>query len=158
MTFVRFLMLLSLVVWMGGLIFFAFVLAPGAFAVLPTRQLAGSLVSRSLAVLHGMGICSGVLYAVCSMADAYAVDGSVHPLAFRHLLIYVMLVLTLISMFSISPRMLALRNQMNPIDAVPHDDARRVEFNRLHHWSTRLEGSVLVLGLVLLYLTARRMS
>jgi len=41
---------------------------------------------------------------------------------------------------------------------VPHDDARRVEFNRLHHWSTRFEGSVLVLGLALLYLTARRLS
>jgi len=42
-------MLLSLVIWIGGLIFFAFVLAPTVFnpSVLPTRQLAGNVVSRS---------------------------------------------------------------------------------------------------------------
>ena len=34
MSFVRYLMLLSLVIWIGGLIFFAFVLAPTVFAVL----------------------------------------------------------------------------------------------------------------------------
>jgi len=39
MSLIRFLMLLSLVIWIGGLIFFAFVLAPTVFnpAVLPTR-------------------------------------------------------------------------------------------------------------------------
>jgi hypothetical protein len=54
--------------------------------------------------------------------------------------------------------MLVLRQQMGVIDDVPQDDARRVEFIRLHVWSTRIEGSVLVLGLALLYLTARRMT
>ena len=49
-------MLLSLVVWIGGLIFFAFVLAPTVFAVLPTRQLAGNVVNRSLGILHWMAI------------------------------------------------------------------------------------------------------
>jgi hypothetical protein len=44
------------------------------------------------------------------------------------------------------------------IDQVPADDARRVEFNRLHVWSTRLEGSVLLLGLTVIFLTARRMT
>ena len=57
-----------------------------------------------------------------------------------------MIVLTLISMFAISTRMLDLRNQMVFIDNVPHDDARRVEFNRLHVWSTRLESTVLAAG------------
>ncbi len=58
MSFIRFLMLLSLVVWIGGLIFFAFVMAPALFnpAILPTRQLAGNVVSRTLGTLHGMAI------------------------------------------------------------------------------------------------------
>jgi len=47
---------------------------------------------------------------------------------------------------------------MGFIDALPHDDARRVEFNRLHVWSTRVEGTVLVLGLALVFVTARRIS
>ncbi len=158
MSFVRYLMMLSLVVWIGGLIFFAFVLAPTVFAVLPTRQLAGNVVSRSLGILHWMAISCGVVFAITSMIDSRVVDGVVAPFALRNLIIYLMLVLTLVGMFGISSRMLALREQMNPIDAVPHDDARRVEFNRLHVWSTRIESSVLVLGLALLYLTARRMS
>jgi len=158
MSFVRYLMLLSLVIWVGGLIFFSLVLAPTVFAVLPTRQLAGSVVSRSLGILHWMAISCGVVFAITSMIDSRVVDGVVAPFALRNLVIYVMLILTLVGMFGIASRMLVLREQMNPIDAVPLDDARRVEFNRLHVWSTRIESSVLVLGLALLYLTARRIS
>ncbi len=79
-------------------------------------------------------------------------------LRLRNLLIYAMIILTLVGMFGIASRMLVLRQQMGVIDNVPQDDARRVEFNRLHVWSTRIEGAVLVLGLALLYLTARRMT
>jgi uncharacterized membrane protein len=157
MSLLRYLMLLSLVIWIGGLIFFAFVLAPTVFAVLPTRQLAGNVVSRSLGTLHWMAIACGVTFAVTSMIDSRLVNGVAAPFAGRHLLIYAMLILTLVGMFGIASRMLVLRQEMGVVDEVPHDDARRVEFNRLHEWSTRIEGSVLVLGLALLYLTARRM-
>ena len=160
MSFVRYLMLLSLVIWVGGLIFFAFVLAPTVFhpGILPTRQLAGNVVNRSLGILHGMGICCGVLFAVTSMIDARVVEGRAEPFAARHLLVYTMIILTLVSMFAVGARMQVLRNQMAVIDQVPQDDPRRVEFNRLHVWSTRIEGTVLVLGLALLYLTARRIG
>ena len=117
MSFLRYLMLLSLVIWIGGLIFFAFVLAPTVFAVLPTRQLAGNVVNRSLGIMHWMAISCGVVFAVTSMIDSRIVNGVAAPFAARNLLIY-----------------------------------------RLHVWSTRIEGSVLALGLALLFLTARRMT
>ncbi len=158
MAILRFLMLLSLVVWVGGLIFFSFVVAPTVFHVLPTRHLAGSVVTRSLAALHWMGMVAGVVFAASSMAYSYAVRGSAHPFAVRHLVVYAMLALTVASQFGISPRMQALRADMVKIDDVPPDDPRRVEFNRLHAWSTRLEGGVFILGLALLFLTARRLS
>lgn len=160
MTFVRFLMLLSLVVWIGGLMFFAFVVAPTVFApgILPTRQLAGNVVNRSLGLLHWIGIACGVIFAATSMIDARLVNGSAEPLAPRHLLVYAMILLTLISMFAVGTRMQVLRQQMVNIDEVPHDDARRVEFNRLHVWSTRIEGTVLLLGLAVVFLTARRLT
>jgi uncharacterized membrane protein len=160
MSFIRYLMLLSLVIWIGGLIFFAFVMAPALFnpAILPTRQLAGNVVSRTLGVLHWMGICCGVVFAITSMIDARAVNGVAEPLAGRNLLIYTMIILTLVSIFGVAARMEDLKRQMVVIDNVPPDDARRVEFNRLHVWSTRIEGTVLVLGLALLYLTARKMT
>lgn len=156
MAIIRFLMLLSLVVWLGGLIFFSFVVAPTVFSVLPTRHLAGAVVTRSLTALHWMGLVSGVIFAATSMIWTAATHGSPHPFAPRHILIYLMLALTLASQFGISPRMQTLRSSMGQIDEVPQDDPRRVEFNRLHAWSTRLEGGVFFAGLVLLFLTARR--
>ena len=153
-------MLLSLVIWIGGLIFFAFVMAPALFnpAILPTRQLAGNVVSRTLGVLHWMGICCGAAFAITSMIDSRAVNGVAEPFAIRNLLVYLMIVLTLVSVFGVAARMDDLKRQMVVIDNVPHDDSRRVEFNRLHLWSTRIEGSVLLLGLAVLYLTTRRMT
>jgi hypothetical protein len=155
MSVLRFFMLLSLVVWIGGIIFFV-VTAPNLFAVL-TRQQAGSVVSRLLPLLHWMGVISGVVYIAASLAYARMGAGAAQPALARHLLIVAMIALTLISQFVIGSRMLALRTEMGNIDQVAVSDARRVEFNRLHQWSTRLEGTVLVLGLVVVYLTARQL-
>jgi hypothetical protein len=160
MSLVRVLMLLSLVVWVGGITFFAFVVAPTVFhpGILPSRQLAGAVVSRSLGILHWIGLGSGVVFLVTSMIDSQVVSGVPALFSARNLLVCAMIVLTLISMFAISTRMLDLRNQMVLIDDVPHDDARRLEFNRLHVWSTRLESAVLLLGLAVIFLTSRRLS
>jgi hypothetical protein len=160
MSFIRFLMVLSLVVWIGGIIFFAFVVAPTVFRpnILPSHQLAGNVVSRSLVLLHGMAIACGIVFVATSMINSVVVNGSAEPFALRHLLVYLMILLTLISMFGVGARMEALKKDMVMIDQVPADDARRVEFNRLHVWSTRLEGSVLLLGLTVIFLTARRMT
>lgn len=150
-------MLLALVIWLGGLIFLAFVAAPTAFTpgLLPSRHLAGSIVGRSLDLLHWMAIVSGVVFLIASMIYNRLTAGNARPLAGRHLLIALMLVLTLISQFAISPRMHAIRNEVGVIDNIPLDNPLRVEFNRLHVWSEKFEQGVLLLGLFALYLTAR---
>ncbi len=160
MSLVRFLMLLSLVIWIGGIAFFAFVLAPTVFhpGILPSRQLAGQVVSRSLGILHWMGLGCGVVFLVTSVVDSQVTTGFASVFSGRNLLVFAMIVLTLVSVFAIARPMLALRNDMVFIDNVPHDDPRRVEFNRLHVWSTRLESTVLLLGLAVIFLTARRLS
>jgi Domain of unknown function (DUF4149) len=158
MSFLRYLMLLSLVVWLGGLIFFSFVVAPSAFAVLPTRHMAGSLVSRSLSLLHWMGIVSGLVLLVASLLYSRVTTGAAHLFAARHLLIVGMLALTCVSQFGISPRMARLRATVGEIDRVPLNDPARVQFNALHVWSTRLEGGVLLAGLVVAYLTAQSLA
>jgi len=128
MSFLRFLMLLSLVVWLGGLIFLAFVEAPTAFSpgLLPTRHMAGSITT-----------------------------GNARPRAARHLLIALMLLLTVLSQYAISPSMHALRAEVGVIDNVPLDNPLHREFDRLHVWSEKFEEAVLLLGLVALYATAQ---
>lgn len=156
MSWLRALMLLCLVVWIGGIIFFAFVLAPTVFTVLPTRELAGNVVNPSLSKLHWMGLISGVLFLIFSLIYNRQRYAEFRALSAAHLLIAVMLVLTAISQFSITPRMSALRSDMGVIDNVASSDARRIEFNRLHVWSTRTEGAVFLAGLIVVVLSARR--
>ena len=150
MTFVRFLMLLSLVVWVGGIIFFAFVVAPALFSILPTRALAGSVVTRCLGALHWIGIGCGVVFLVCSL-----IQSPNRIATARNGAIVGMIALTLISQLVVGGKMQRLREDMGEIDKVAVSDARRVEFNALHQWSTRLEVVVLLLGLVAIYTIAR---
>jgi hypothetical protein len=159
MPFLRFLIVLSLVVWLGGLIFFAFVLAPIVFSsgLLPTRQMAGSIVGRSLDLLHYMAIGSGIIFLIASMTYSRMSTGNARPMAARHLLILLMLLLTLLSQFAISPRLHTIRNEVGVIDNVPLNNPLRVEFDRLHGWSERFEGTILLLGLAALYSTAQKL-
>ena len=157
MSFLRFLMLLALVVWLGGLIFLAFVEAPIAFSpgLLPTRHMAGSIVGRSLDLLHYMAIISGFVFLIASMIYSRLATGNPRPMAARNLLIVLMLALTMISLFAISPKMHAFRAEVGVIDNVPLDNPMRREFDRLHVWSEKFEEAILLLGLVALYTTAQ---
>jgi len=154
MSFLRYLMLLSLVVWIGGLIFFAFVLAPTAFQVLPDTHLAGNVVGRALGKLHWIAIVSGVVFLLSSLLYSRLTDGTAHVFAMRHVLLCLMLALTLLSQFWIIPRMDTLRAQVGDFAKVPLDNPARAEFDALHVWSKRVEGAVLLLGLIAVYLTA----
>lgn len=155
MSILRYLMWLSLIVWLGGVIFFAAVLAPTVFSVLPSRHLAGNVVNRSLHVLHWMGIVSGLVFLASSMIYSRYTSGNAHLFAARHVLLFLMLLLTSVSQFGISPKMAALRSSMGDIDSVSESDPQRIQFNALHVWSTRLEGGVLLLGMAVVYLTSR---
>jgi hypothetical protein len=161
MSFLRFLMLLSLVVWIGGIIFFAFVLAPTAFnipVVLPNTHLAGNVVRIALSKLHWIAIGSGIVYLISSLLYSRFTDGAAHVFAARHVLLCAMLALTLISQFGIMPRMDTLRASLGEVSAAPIDNPERIQFDALHVWSTRLEGAVLLLGLVVVYLTTQRLA
>jgi uncharacterized membrane protein len=154
MSFLRFLMLISLVAWIGGLVFFAFVLAPTAFQVLPNTHLAGNVVGRALGKLHWLAIFSGIVFLISSLLYSRVTQGSAHVFAARHVLIILMLALTLFSQYWIISRMDTLRVKVSDFAAVPLNDPARMQFDTLHAWSTRVEGAVLVLGLVAVYLTA----
>jgi len=158
MTFLRTLMHLALIVWLGGIVFFAAVLAPTVFRVLPTREMAGNVVNPSLNSLHWMGLSAGLVFLLCSLTLRCIEFSRLKVLTLVNTLALLMLALTAISQFSISPRMRDLRAQMGNIDTVATNDSRRIDFNRLHQWSTRSEAGVLLLGLVVVVLMARKHS
>ncbi len=158
MSFLRFVMVLSLAVWIGGLIFFAFVLAPTAFQVLPNTHLAGNVVGRALSKLHWIAIVSGIVFLLTSILYSRLTDGTAHVFATRHVILCLMLALTLFSQFWIIPRMDTLRAQVGDFASIPLNNPARVQFDAFHVWSTRVEGAVLLLGLVAVYLTASALA
>jgi hypothetical protein len=157
MNFLRFSMLVALAVWLGGLVFFP-VVAATAFSTLPTSHMAGVVVRGSLHKLHVMGFICGAIFLVCSLIYNRVMLGRTKLFAFSHLFMVFMLTLTAISQFKIIPRMEALRAAAGEINLLTPDDSIRAQFDALHVWSTRLEGAVLVLGVVLLYATSRRLA
>ena len=152
MHFLRFLMSLSLILWIGGILFFVLVMARTLFAVLP-RHLAGSVVNPTLNQLHWIGIVCGIMFLASSLVYSRLTTGDFHFFAVSNVLIVLMLLLTCISQFAVTPQMAPLRTQMAAMESVPA--ALQAQFDALHAWSTRLEGGVLLLGVVLVYLSAR---
>jgi len=152
----RFLQFLSLGTWVGSILFFSFVVAPGAFSLLPTTELAGNIVGYSLGRLHVIGVVAGIVYLVAMVAAEKSIGALARPAA---LLVFAMVVLTVISQHVIIGRMDVLRlqmaEQMGSVSATPLDNPLRVTFDRLHRISVRLEGTVLLSGLVAMFFTAR---
>jgi hypothetical protein len=156
-TFLRALRMYAMVAWVGGLIFFAFVVAPVAFDVLPSKHAAGMVVGGTLRVLHWIGLIGGGVFCLATgwlwlWAEVPARVGFIRQLA----LTAVMLVVTAYSQFRILPAMEVDRTMAGgEVDTAPAEDAGRVDFNRLHILSERLEGLVLLCGLGVVFVLSR---
>ncbi len=157
MTFLRFLILFSLAIWLGALIFFP-ILAQTSFSVLPSTHLAGLVVRNYLVKLHCMAFASGLVFLPSSSIYNRIVFGRTRAFGLSHILVIIMLALTAISQFRIIPRMDALRSSAEEIGSLATDNPLRQQFDSLHAWSTRLEETVLLLGLIVLYSTSRRIG
>jgi hypothetical protein len=151
----RFLQFFSLGTWVGSILCFSFVVAPGAFSVLPNSDLAGALVGYTLSKLHIIGIVAGCIYLLATAAAARSVGALTRPAA---LLVFAMIVFTVASQYGVIARMDALRLQMGSVEATSAGNPLRVTFDRLHQYSVWLESAVLLSGLAALFLTARQKS
>ncbi|MGB6544079.1 MAG: DUF4149 domain-containing protein [Candidatus Acidiferrales bacterium] len=148
----RFLQFFALGTWVGAILFFSFVVAPGAFRTLQNPDEAGALVGYSLARLHVAGIVLGVIYLVVAALGAKSVRvlGSGASIC-----VIVMLILTAISQYLVIARIEALRIEMGSVRATPPENPMRLAFDRLHGVSVWLEVIILLAGIAALYLTAR---
>lgn len=135
-TTLRILTALSLATWFGAMLFFSMGVAPVAFATLPTRQMAGTLVNASIARLHVLGyVACGVLL-LALVLRAWQERGRLA--AAKAVLAGGMLALTLASGLVITPPMADIRAKMGEIDALPPDNPDRQRFDWLHQLSVGL--------------------
>jgi hypothetical protein len=150
-SILRFVQVFALGTWVGSIIYFV-VITQGVFGVLQSRDQAGLMVGYSLARLHYLGMVAAVLYLVAGLALAQSVKAFAQP---AMLGVILMLLLTVVSQTRVTPRLAELRTEMVSVDATPKDNPLRVEFDRLHQTSVRIEVVVLLLGIASLFLTVR---
>jgi hypothetical protein len=138
--------------WLGAMAFFSFVVAPGAFAVLPNQQLAGSMVSRTLGVLEIIGISIGALLI------AFLIFARERDRAFLYELIALALMTAsmLVSHFFVSGRLHQMRVSLGEIALLAANDPARLEFDRLHQYSVWLMGFNILGAIALIVYLARR--
>jgi hypothetical protein len=151
-NFLRWLEFLGLSIWLGSDIFLSFFVAPGAFSVLASRDQAGAIVGYSLTRMHWLGILCGVLILLFRLLRSRSLTSLMAPAAGC---IVLMILLTLVSQLTVSPKMAALRIQMGSIQSTAADSPLLAEFFRLHRVSVTLESAVLLAGFAALYFLLR---
>lgn len=141
--------LLSL--WLGSAVLFATVVTPAAFAVLPSRALAGSIVGRVLPMIFYSGIVVGLVVMVLERTGT--LRESVTARAAAGLGVAVSCA---IAQFFIAPRIERVRASIaGTVDALSPDDVRRIAFGRLHGESVVSLGVAVIAALVALILAIR---
>src|SRR5271165_6977727 len=107
--FLRFLEFLGLGFWLGSDVFLSFVVAPGAFSVLASRDQAGAIVGYSLTRMHLGGILCGVIFLLFRLLRTRTLATYATAPA---ICVALMILLTAISQYTVSAKIAALRLQM----------------------------------------------
>lgn len=143
MKFVSNTRLLLLGLWLGAAVFFSFAVAPSAFAVLPSREAAGAMVSRSLMIVNGAGIIIGLILLATSFAGTVAANKIL--LWLERILLVALPAACAVGLFIGSFWLPSVKAQMGrPIDEIAVEDPLRIQFNNLHEYSVW----VLVIGMI----------
>jgi hypothetical protein len=142
--------------WIGAALITVAVVAPGAFAVLPSRTMAGAMVGRVLPALFIAGIVIGVL--VAAVASSAPSAGAPRWASASALLAALA---CFVAQFGITPKLDRLRAEIGgPVDALPAADARRVAFGLLHGYNVAglgvaMLGAAICLGFLLFAMRPR---
>jgi uncharacterized membrane protein len=151
-NFLRVVEFLCLSLWLGSDVFLSFVVAPGAFRVLASRDQAGAMVGFALGWMHMIGVICGIVFLVSRFLRTRNFATLVAPAT---LCVVLMIVLTVVSQHAVSPRMAELRVQMGSIEATAAGNPLLAEFQKLHRRSVFLESGVLLAGIAAIFWLVR---
>jgi len=157
MRALRYVYMLALVVWLGGMIVLGALVAPATFQVLQAsapdtgRALAGELFGAVLARFHYLAYAAAAVL-LLSMAAMALLGPRPRGLAVRGIIVGAMLAVAVYSGVVVIGRINAIQREVGGLPSrLPADDARRVRFDELHTLSTRLMMLNVLGALALLY-------
>lgn len=154
MKFISDIRLLLIGLWLGAAVFFIAV-AQSAFAVLPSREMAGSVVSRTLLIINVSGLIIGLIL----LATSFIKRLNIKPLRLwtERILLVVLTAACAVGQFVIGLWLSWIRAQLGrPIDEVAVDDPLRIQFNNLHGYSVWVLMAAMIAALVVFFLIARK--
>ncbi len=145
---INFIHLLSLVCWIGAVVFFSFFTAPAVFKTLD-RPTAGKLIGVIFPRYYFLGYLFSTLLLTTYLFGAEAVS------AWKMGLILVIILATFVAGMIVQPKARDLKIKIKASDSEENSKAYEARFRRLHSLSVQLNSTVLLAGLALLWLTAR---
>ena len=157
MTFLRYLALLALALWIGGLVALGAAAAPQLFTVLAAqdpasgRETAGLLFGAMFhRFQHYAWAFAGLLF--FSLGLRAALGPRPRRFAWRVWIVAGMLVGSLTTAFYITPRIDAIRQSVHgAVASLPETDSRKADFGRLHGLSSLLMVLTVVAGAGLMW-------
>jgi uncharacterized membrane protein len=161
MFVLRYLYVVALVLWVGGLVVAGVLVAPSVFGVLQAwnasegrvlaGQVFGEVLNRLTWLSYVMGTVMVVTLTLHRLLGARPVKYGI-----RVGILGVMLLMMLTLGFYIVPRVQAIQAQVaGPVSELASTDARRVEFDRLHGLSNILFSITAIGGFALCFWEAR---
>jgi len=161
MLALRYVYILALVVWLGGMVVLGAIVAPVTFQVLQAqdplagRAAAGEVFGAAIARFHYVAYGAGGAM-LLSMAAMALLGPRPRHFALRTVILASMLAVSVYSGVVVLERIAQVQGAAGVLPSrLPATDDRRVEFDRLHQTSERLMMVNLVAALVLLLWEAR---
>jgi hypothetical protein len=146
----------ALSVWLGSIVFFSFVGAPGIFGAFPEseRAEAGRVIARIFPGYYRLGYACGVVLLLASVILAVAARVGAAAWAASALVAALMLGATVYAGVVIQPRVHELRLRLHEPDVTA---AVKEEFERLHQRAVRLNVVVLIGAVILAGVVATKL-
>ena len=150
----RYVLLLTLVLWIGGIVFFSFIASPSIFKVLPREQ-AGQVVGDIFPKYHLLGYVSCIIALACLFGLRQLGAQSI-----RTAMIFLVLMggIQVTMGTIIGPHVIEARDAVKTTAAGPEKERLEKQFRGLHGVSMLLNLVLLILGLILLYWLAIRLQ
>ncbi|MGI9036317.1 MAG: DUF4149 domain-containing protein [Pyrinomonadaceae bacterium] len=139
--------------WLGAALFFSFAVAQSAFAVLPSTELAGALVSRTLAVVNYSGMVIGLIL----LLSSFILARKSFSVWIERLVALILTVACAVGQFYIGWKMQNLRASFGrPLEELAADDPLRISFNELHQFSVWILLTAMAAALILFFSIVRK--
>lgn len=147
--------LLLIGLWLGSACFFSFAVAQSAFAVLPTREMAGLVVSRTLTIINFSGLFIGIILLASSFIRQ--AETNRYRLLTERVLLIIFTLACAAGQFVIGLWLSYVRMQIGrPIDELSADDPLRITFNNLHQYSVWVLIAAVAAALIAFFLIGKQ--